>query len=185
MRRFGGHLGTSVSALVDGQLDAESTERAWQHVVDCAECRGLVEREAWIKRRLSMMGGNEPSARLLGSLHGLCAGPDSAGADSAGAARDAWADVERIESTGRNRRRAGFALAGAGSVSAAVLGFAALGSLGLGGAAPTANISDGLPSSSPTASITPTVAEVHGRLRGWRLPEGASGVATAVPAVSR
>lgn len=180
MRRFGGHLGASVSALVDGQLDAESTERAWQHVMECAECSGLVEREAWIKRRLSMMGGNEPSARLLGSLHGLCA--SGAPAEDA---LDAWAEVERIESAGRSRRRAGFALAGAGSVSAAVLGFAALGSLGLGGAAPSASISDGLPSSSPTSSIVPTVAQVHGRLPGWRLPDGAPGVATAVPAVSR
>ena len=180
MRRFGGHLGASVSALVDGQLDPESTERAWQHVVGCAECRGLVEREAWIKRRLSMMGGNEPSARLLGSLHSLCDASPSA------EARDAWAEVERIEHAGRGRRRAGFALAGAGSVSAAVLGFAALGSLGLGGAgAPTVSISDGLPSSTPASSIVPSVAEVHGRLRGWRLPEGAPGVATAVPAVSR
>lgn len=181
MRRFGGHLGTSVSALVDGQLDAASTERAWQHVVGCPECRGLVEREAWIKRRLSTMGGNEPSARLLGSLHGLCGGAPTD--DALGA----WAEVERIETAGRSRRRAGFALAGAGSVSAAVLGFAALGSLGLGGAAPTASISDGLPttSTSPTTSIVPTVAEVHGRLRGWRLPDGAPGTATAVPAVSR
>jgi len=182
MRWFGGHLGTTVSALVDGQLDAEAAERAWAHVVDCAECRGLVEREAWIKRRLSMMGGNEPSARLLGSLHGLGYDDTAAAAEAYGA----WAAVEQIEHAGRGRRRAGFALAGAGSVSAAVLGFAALGSFGLGPAGtPATSISDGLPSSSPTSSIVPTVAEVHGRLRGWYLPDGAPGVATAVPAVSR
>src|SRR4051794_41941280 len=52
MRRLlGGHLGASVSALVDGQLDKESTERAWAHVAECPPCRRLVQHEGWVKRR--------------------------------------------------------------------------------------------------------------------------------------
>ena len=175
IRRLGGHLGANVSALVDGQLDAEATERAWDHVLTCAQCRGLVEREAWIKRRLSTMCGNEPSARLLGSLQGLSSqnAPTLEGLE-------AWAEVDRLESQSRQRRRTGFAVAGAGSV--AVLGFAALGSIGFGAPAgpPVTSISNGTPTSSPTSAVLPTVAEVHGRLRGYRVPVG-SGVATAQP----
>ena len=173
IRRIGGHLGSTVSALIDGQLDAEATERAWDHVLTCAECRGLVEREAWIKRRLSMMGGNEPSARLLGSLQGL---PGKGSPTMEGL--EAWAEVDRLESSSR-RRRTGFAVAGAGSV--AVLGFAALSSFGLGGpsGSPITQISGGTPTSSPTSAVLPTVAEVHGRLRGWQVPAGGQGVTTA------
>ena len=48
MNWLGGHLGTRVSALLDGQLSAEETERAWAHVHQCHLCRDLVEREGWI-----------------------------------------------------------------------------------------------------------------------------------------
>lgn len=180
IRKFGGHLGTTVSALVDGQLDPEATERAWDHVLTCAQCRGLVEREAWIKRRLSTMCGNEPSARLLGSLQGLSAegSPTMAGLE-------AWAEVDRLEEAARGRRRTGIALVGAGSVSAAVLGFAALGSFGLGGAvpagSPAASISGSIPTSSPTSAVLPSGARVHGRLPGWRVTGSDAGTATAVP----
>jgi hypothetical protein len=183
IRKLGGHLGTSVSALVDGQLDPETTERAWDHVLTCATCRGQVEREAWIKRRLSTMCGNEPSARLLGSLQGLSA----QGAESAPtwAGLEAWAEVDRLEEGTWGRRRAGIALAGAGSVSAAVLGFAALSSFGLGGTppagSPAASISGSTPSSTPTTAFLPAGARVHGRLPGWRVPRNDAGVAHAVP----
>jgi len=165
--RFGGHLGTMVSALVDGQLDPESTERAWQHVLSCSTCRGQVEREAWVKRKLSTMCGNEPSADLLGSLHGLAAqsAPTLEGLQ-------AWAEVDRLEQSTRGRR-AGFALAGAGGVSAAVLGFAALSSLGLGGAPggnPAASITGSTQAPSPTTAVLPAVARVQGRLPGWVVP---------------
>ena len=179
IRRIGGHLGQSVSALVDGQLDPETAERAWDHVLTCADCRALVEREAWVKRRLSMMGGNEPSARLLGSLQGL-----GAEGSPTRESLEAWAEVDRLERSTRTRRRAGFAVAGAGS--AAVLGFAALSSFGLGGPSgpPITSISGGTPTSSPTSAVLPAVAEVHGRLRGWRVSESGSGVTKAVPLVA-
>lgn len=168
IRRFGGHLGTMVSALVDGQLDAETAERAWDHVLSCPTCRGQVEREAWVKRRLSSMCGNEPSADLLGSLHGLAAqsSPTLEGLQ-------AWAEVDRLEHSTRGRRRAGLAVAGAGGVSAAVLGFAALSSLGLGGAgggSPSASITGSTQAPSPATAVLPAVARVHGRLPAWVVP---------------
>ena len=67
-----GHLGPRVSALLDGQLSAEETERAWAHVHACHACRDLVEREGWVKTRLaglSSAAGGAP-AHLKGSLLG-------------------------------------------------------------------------------------------------------------------
>jgi hypothetical protein len=103
-----GHIGASVSALVDGQLSAEDEERAWSHVLGCPGCRRLVEREGWTKSRLRTLSTPAPAAApqgLLGSLYDI----------------DAWADVDRIEHAGR-RRRAVAAVVGVGSVGVAVLG---------------------------------------------------------------
>lgn len=104
---FSGHIGSNASALVDGQLSPAEEERAWQHVLGCAGCRRLVEREGWIKQRLA--GLAEPTAvaappSLLGSLYDV----------------DAWATVDEIERRSK-RRRAAFALVGAGSVGVAVV----------------------------------------------------------------
>lgn len=143
---LGGHLGgPAVSALVDGQLDEECEERAWAHVAACPGCRRAVEREGWTKRQLHRVPGGEPSARLLGSLYDL----DASHLHPAGSAEqvaESWAAVEHLERQGRSRRRAGIALVGAGSVSAAVLGLSTLSgaSLGIGGA----------PSGTPTPAVT-------------------------------
>ena len=172
MRYLGGHLGLAVSALVDGQLDPASTERAWAHVRCCPSCHRQVEREGWVKTQLATMPGDSgPPAQLLGSLYGL--GRD--GALPHGAPPDpaaAWAAVEELEQRGRGRRRTGIAIAGAGSVSVAVLGLASLtgSTLGIGGA-PTATPS----TSAPTTVIAP-VARVHGRL-----PLGSNPGASAEP----
>jgi hypothetical protein len=50
-----GHLGTRISALLDGQLSCEEEERAWAHVHACHQCRDQVEREGWVKTRLSTL----------------------------------------------------------------------------------------------------------------------------------
>ncbi len=61
-----GHLGRRVSALLDGQLAAEEEERCWRHVHACHACRDLVEREGWVKARLSGLG--DDAADLSGAL---------------------------------------------------------------------------------------------------------------------
>jgi anti-sigma factor RsiW len=102
-----GHIGSTVSALVDGQLSPEDEERAWAHVLGCAGCRRLVEREGWMKRRLAGLAGPSPIAApagLVGSLYDV----------------DAWSAVDAIERRS-TRRRATVALVGAGSVGVAVL----------------------------------------------------------------
>jgi hypothetical protein len=157
-RLLGGHLGSSVSALLDGQLDAKTTERAWQHVLHCPPCRRLVENEGWVKRQLAQIGDVErvdsPPDRLVGSLRDL---------DPA----LVWASPVDPEPQSRGRRRAGIVLVGAGSVTAAVFGVTALtGSpMGIGShGTPASNI--GGSTSRPTnTAVTPA-----GALRS-RMPE--------------
>jgi len=160
MRYLGGHLGVTVSALVDGQLDQSSAERAWAHVHGCTVCRRQVEREGWVKTQLAAMTGDEgPPQQLLGSLYGLGSTATRPVPDPMGDPAAAWAAVDQIEREGRGRRRAGIALVGAGSVSAAVLGLASLTGSTLGiGEAPTV-----APTQTPSTVIAP-VARVHGRL---------------------
>lgn len=184
--RLGGHLGASVSALVDGQLDAESAERAWEHVAQCRPCREQVEHEGWVKRQLAQISDaprvDQPSERFLGSLLDL----DPATVESAA---DAWAETDRLEVRGRARRRAGIALVGAGSVSAAVFGLSTLAAspMGIGGTtpAPTASVGGAGASTSPTPGFVAPAAAVHGRLPGWTVGPVDGNVAHARPVGTR
>ena len=63
-----GHLGSRVSALLDGQLSPVESDRAWAHVHLCHVCRDAVEREGWVKTRLSTLGGASAPSHLKGSL---------------------------------------------------------------------------------------------------------------------
>jgi anti-sigma factor RsiW len=102
-----GHIGSTASALIDGQLSPAEEERAWNHVLGCPGCRRLVERESWVKKRVAGLAapqGFAPPPTLLGSLYDV----------------DAWATVDEIERRS-TRRRAATALVGAGSVGLAVL----------------------------------------------------------------
>lgn len=105
-----GHLGTRVSALLDGQLDTAEEERAWEHVQGCHQCRDAVEREGWVKTRLAGLAGCGAPAGLRGSLRApvpsLAAGPPS---------------------YAPGRGRGGVAVLGGGAVGAAVVGVLALG----------------------------------------------------------
>lgn len=69
-----GHLGSRVSALLDGRLSPAEEERAWEHVHLCHPCRDLVEREGWVKTRLAALSQGPATAppSLCDSLrHGL------------------------------------------------------------------------------------------------------------------
>lgn len=72
-----GHVGTKVSALIDGQLPDAEAERLWDHVHACPLCRDRVEHEGWIKTRLAGLGmpSEQPAApNYLRSV--LCATTD-------------------------------------------------------------------------------------------------------------
>jgi hypothetical protein len=155
-RLLGGHLGSSVSALLDGQLDAATSERAWQHVLHCPPCRRLVENEGWVKRQLSQIGDDErtdePPDRLVGSLLDLDPDVDLG---------TAWTHSPELDRSGRGRRRVGIVLVGAGSVSAAVFGLSTLAGspMGIGGShgSPAGNIGGGATRPTSTA-VTPAAA---------------------------
>lgn len=149
---IGGHLGSRVSALLDGQLGAEEAERAWTHVHQCPACRDLVEREGWVKTRLAGLSlGMTPApasltAHLKGGVRGLP--PEPVDADTAYLA---------FAGHHRHRRTAGLVALGGGAVGAAVVGVLAFG----GGPVdaptdrrqPPANISQVTPS--PAATLSP------------------------------
>lgn len=112
----GGHLGTRVSALLDGQLSPEETERAWGHVHACHSCRDLVEREGWVKTSLAGLSFGSAAApdRLKGSL---------LGAQPAGACGHGYLAEDRDH----RLRQLGLVALGGGAVGAAVMGVLALG----------------------------------------------------------
>jgi anti-sigma factor RsiW len=131
-----GHLGSRVSALLDGQLSPEETDRAWEHVHTCHACRDRVEREGWVKTRLT---------GLSFEVAAPCT-PDSLKGSLLGAAAFAGTPGEAYLSRGPDRRRTtvGLAAIGGSAVGAAVMGVLVL---GVGPAsAPTPN--------APVTSIT-------------------------------
>ena len=153
---IGGHLGTRVSALLDGQLPAEEEERAWTHVHSCHFCRDLVEREGWVKTRLSTLafgGDGCASDRLKDALMGAHAGLTPG-------------DALLVMST--KPRRGSLVAIGGGAAGAAVLGVLAL------GAAPAnaPSIDRRPPASNPaTTLVSPssvTRAHVEATLSGRR-----------------
>jgi anti-sigma factor RsiW len=113
-----GHLGTRVSALLDGQMSPADEERAWEHVHTCHQCRDAVEHEGWVKTRLATMqlGASATPSHLKGSLlvRGIVDWPDLP-------AHPALAD------DGARRRHLGMSGIGSGAVGAAVMGVLALG----------------------------------------------------------
>jgi hypothetical protein len=111
-----GHLGSRVSALLDGQLSPEETERAWEHVHSCHLCRDAVEREGWVKTRLAGLCFEVASApdHLKGSLRG-------------GLGDTPPGDAYLVQPGGRSRRHTGLAALGGGAVGAAVVGVLVLG----------------------------------------------------------
>jgi len=64
------HLGDRVAAYVDGQLPAEETERAQDHLASCESCREAVLAQRALKRRMTGLGAAAPtpSTSLLSAL---------------------------------------------------------------------------------------------------------------------
>jgi hypothetical protein len=110
-----GHLGPRVSALLDGQLSAEETERAWAHVHACHTCRDQVEREGWVK------------TRLAGLSFDCASTPDGLKGSLLGAMPAMPNDSFLVEDREHRRRQIGLVALGGGAVGAAVMGVLALG----------------------------------------------------------
>jgi anti-sigma factor RsiW len=65
------HLGSRVSALVDGELPPTARDHALAHCNRCAACRRAVAAERWLKLQHRSMSPAEPSATLLGNLFAI------------------------------------------------------------------------------------------------------------------
>lgn len=118
------HLGSRVSALVDGRLAPEEEERCWNHVHACHTCRDLVEHEGWVKTQLAQLsfGPSETSHDFKSSLVGRCSalGPGAAAGSPLAPAPFATS----------HRPRRGLVAIGGGAASACVVGVLALGVAG-------------------------------------------------------
>lgn len=153
-----GHLGSRVSALLDGQLSPEETDRAWEHVHTCHTCRDQVEREGWVKTRLTGLSFEVAAPctpdSLKGSLLGAaaCAGPPG--------------EVYLVGGPDRRRTTVGFAAIGGSAVGAAVMGVLVL------GVAPASAPAPNAPVTSITQDAPRTPAPSVSTRRAWISPDG-------------
>jgi anti-sigma factor RsiW len=118
-----GHLGSRASALLDGQLSPEESERAWEHVHGCHACRDLVEREGWVKTRLAGLSFEVAAPAAPAGLKGSLMG--AVGSPLAGPPGESYLSL--AETSGHRRRGLGLAAIGGGAAGAAVLGVLVLG----------------------------------------------------------
>jgi len=133
---LGGHLGARASALLDGQLSPEESQRAWEHLADCRSCQEEIERERWIKGRVAGLGYDRSTAApptLKGELLGAPTSPATCLA-------------------AHPRRALGLAAVGGGALGAAVMGFLAFGAAPAD--APTSPAPPRLVSYAPTPPAT-------------------------------
>ncbi len=119
------HLGSRVSALVDGCLSPEEEERCWNHVHSCHTCRDLVEHEGWVKTQLAQLslGPSPTSHDFRSSLAGRCSSMTPGSSSGSALAPAAFR-------TSHHRPRRGLVAIGGGAASACVVGVLALGVAG-------------------------------------------------------
>lgn len=143
------HLGSRVSALLDGRLAPEEEERCWNHVHTCHSCRDLVEQEGWVKTQLAQLsyGPGQPSRDFKSELLGRCSAMQSGSGRSL---------VAPQFPTSRHRSRRGLVAIGGGAASACVVGVLALGVAGTPRVDPRPPVTD---LSRPTGSSSPVVTD--------------------------
>jgi len=173
-----GHLGSRVSALLDGQLSAEETERAWTHVHSCHTCRDQVEREGWLKRRLAGLAFDVASPSAPADLKGSLLGVGPGGPGGRVTPYSFAAGASRTRTVGL----AGIAALGGGAVGAAVVGALVLGvgpadAPGLDRTPPVTSISRAPATPVHSASSSPRPARRHHEPR-HAVPHG---MTTTVP----
>ena len=139
------HLGSRVSALLDGHLAPEEEERCWSHVHACHACRDLVEQEGWVKTQLAQLsfGPGEPSHDFKSALMGRCS-----------AVQPGPGLVVPPFPTSRPRARRGLVAIGGGAAGACVVGVLVLGVAGGPRVEPRPPVTD---LSRPTGPASPAV----------------------------
>jgi hypothetical protein len=154
---LGGHLGDRASALLDGQLSPEESERAWAHVHSCHACRDQVEREGWLKRRLAGLTYDPTACAAPDALKGTLMGAPADVFFGFHVGPDGYGSHDEVRS---HRRALAFAALGGGAVGAAVMGVLAF------GAAPASAPTTPAPAAVGSAVATPVVPATHRALLG-------------------
>jgi hypothetical protein len=154
------HLGSRVSALLDGRLTPEEEERCWSHVHVCHSCRDLVEQEGWVKTQLSQLswGPGQTSHDFKAALVGRCSSLQSGAGPGL---------VAAAFPTSRPRSRRGLVAIGGGAASACVVGVLALGVAGTPRVDPRPPVTD---LSRPTSPVSPSVLVDDRAARGPASP---------------
>ncbi len=151
------HLGASVSALVDGELDHPQRERVLAHLAHCLPCRAEVDAQRRFKQSLRVLVGPAPRLVLSEALLAISAPAPMAepgwswpAATPHGAARP----VRRVSRRRSVRLRRG-------TVGGALVALGLGGALALGGPAPRGTVAPVDPASASFvldyASTTPDV----------------------------
>jgi anti-sigma factor RsiW len=119
------HPGHRVSALIDGELDAEERDRVLVHLAGCEPCRDEAVALRTLKRRMNALGEAAADAALTRRLIGL-AQPDGP-ASSDPAEQRKWPASEPLGSGrgGREARPAWYVAVGATAVCLVGVGTAA------------------------------------------------------------
>ena len=118
------HLGHRLSALIDGELDAEERDRVLVHLARCEPCRGEAVALRTLKRRMNALGEAAADAALTRRLIGLA----EPGAASASPAEPRpWPESDPLGSGrgGREVRPAWYVAVGATAVAVVGVGTAA------------------------------------------------------------
>lgn len=115
------HLGSRVSALVDGQLTPDAAERALAHAAACPRCRDALEHERAARRAVLRAPELEPSDELTARLLAM--------ARSAPGGSGPMGMVAPAEHSPRRHRAGTWLLASGGAAAAAVGGLFVLGGL--------------------------------------------------------
>lgn len=142
-----GHLGSKVSALLDGRLPAAEEERAWDHVHGCHFCRDLVEREGWVKTQLASLRSCAVSDGFKSSLLSAAA----------------LSPLPSEPGPGFLHRHRAVVVLGSSAVGVAFVGIAALGGVFNGGAVdrrPTMTTIEQPVSSNTPTRVTPSATPV-------------------------
>jgi anti-sigma factor RsiW len=96
------HLGHRLSALIDGELDAEERDRVLVHLARCESCLGEVVALRTLKRRMNALGEAAADAELTRRLMGLAHSGEPASAGRSGPG--AWPGMAASGSGGPGRR---------------------------------------------------------------------------------
>jgi anti-sigma factor RsiW len=123
------HLGSLISALIDGELDGVELDRANAHLAGCAACQSEAAQLRELKRELRTLGDLDGAAavtsRLLAMVGPGC--PGAPGAPGAPAGLVTARPLERRPGRRARRRRGRYAMWGAMSLVVVGVGAAAFG----------------------------------------------------------